>query len=130
VIELPANAAAQPLPPTAQNGFSAESRTTTTPGDLVRRFHHEVCNRADEAVAREILFPDFQVPGLAGSGADRAHRLHAGDPGCPNSQLDQLRTFLASPQVIGCGCATCPEELADASDRPAETGRSATRTVK
>jgi steroid delta-isomerase-like uncharacterized protein len=31
-----------------------------TPQSLVERFYHEVWNRADEAVAREILHPDFR----------------------------------------------------------------------
>jgi steroid delta-isomerase-like uncharacterized protein len=31
-----------------------------TPKSLVERFYHKVWNRADEAVAREILHPDFR----------------------------------------------------------------------
>jgi steroid delta-isomerase-like uncharacterized protein len=31
-----------------------------TPKSLVEQFYHEVWNRADEAVAREILHPDFR----------------------------------------------------------------------
>jgi len=39
---------------------------TGTPQELVERFYHEVWNRADEDVAREILHADFQFRGSLG----------------------------------------------------------------
>jgi predicted ester cyclase len=40
---------------------------TTSPTHLVERFYHEVWNRADEAVAREILHSDFRFRASLGS---------------------------------------------------------------
>ena len=37
-----------------------------TPQHLVERFYHEVWDRADEAVAKEILAPDFRFRGSLG----------------------------------------------------------------
>lgn len=37
-----------------------------TPTDLIERFYHEVWNRADEAVAREILAANFRFRGSLG----------------------------------------------------------------
>ena len=39
---------------------------TLTPSELVGRFYHEVWNRADEAVVREILDEDFRFRGSLG----------------------------------------------------------------
>ena len=39
---------------------------TRSPKTLVERFYHEVWNRADETVAREILAPDFRFRGSLG----------------------------------------------------------------
>ena len=37
-----------------------------TPTQLIERFYHEVWNRADEAIAHEILAPDFRFRGSLG----------------------------------------------------------------
>jgi len=39
---------------------------TATPQELVERFYHEVWNKADEEVAREILHADFRFRGSLG----------------------------------------------------------------
>lgn len=78
--------------------------TTTSPRRLVERFYHEVWNQADEAVARQILHPQFRFRGSLGP-----ERLG------PDGFIDYLRSVHAA--LSGYTCII--EDLIETSDRVA-----------